>query len=163
MQFNEGGNLEAYVLKHEGYVEELLAAGKDISDKRRVIQLHASVPPKLDAALQYYDRLEDDEKTYEAYCKKLIEIYGRVKAYYHKLQEDEKPIWRKCYECGSPTHMAHKCPNLKPEGQGLEKKPMGEIMKNDNTNLSKAEVKESGKPDWTKFTSFSNSKTTHKM
>jgi len=70
LRFNKGGDLCKYVEKHEYYAEQLMETGEDLLDDHRVYQLHTSLPPKYDNAMEYYeglDEFEDGFKTYDVY------------------------------------------------------------------------------------------------
>ena len=67
--FNEGDDLRKYIEIHENRAETIMESGEELSDDQRFYQLHMSLPPKYDAAMEYYKRLndyKDGEKTYDA-------------------------------------------------------------------------------------------------
>ena len=145
--FNEGGDLRKYIEIHENRAD------------RRVYQLHMSLPPKYDAAMEYYERLDDyknGEKTYDAYRKKLLEIHKRLsmmgsrprrqdghKEERKREADNGKTKELTCFFRGDPEHKINVCPKLSHKDNKHESE--------DRT--SKMEDKKE-KPDWTKFKSY---------
>lgn len=133
----KGGDLKEYVLEHEKRAQQYQATGAELGDRERVLQLHTSLPPIYDSAIDSYRSLQENLQTYEGYREILLEKFERMSlmgnsssnnkknAEIRDKSEDEAlkvpdpekdhPVKRefkkRCYNCSGYGHESRVCPS----------------------------------------------------
>jgi len=137
LKYDESRDLCKYVMKHEEMAEDMIDGGEDISDKRRVFQLHMSLPSKYDSALEFYKNLEDpEERTYEAYRRKLLEKHDRI------LKMDRRRDFRKNEERNESSSY---CTYNIDQATASKSNELAKVRKKEEKTTSADEVKTDGK------------------